>query len=171
MREEEVQLILDRLGCESCALQARFEAPVAAIGVRYCVVDDVLPGPLARRISAAFPGAEKMRLMNSFRERKYTSKNFDDFDPLLAGAVAALDVRAVSEAGAGKHAARCVCHAGQRNHRVHAGRFDPRDQLSVGAVPVRLVCDVSAHGLRTPCPPAGALGASGARTQTCATGY
>ena len=84
MREEIVQLILDRLKRDSDALLAQFEVSVASVGVRYCIVDNLLPEALVLRIADAFPPIERMRLMASFRERKYTSKNFDEFDPLLA---------------------------------------------------------------------------------------
>jgi Rps23 Pro-64 3,4-dihydroxylase Tpa1-like proline 4-hydroxylase len=84
MREEIVQLILGRLHRDGRALSEQFAASNAAVGVRFCIVDDLLPESLAQRIGQAFPPIDKMRLMNSFRERKYTSKNFDEFDPLLA---------------------------------------------------------------------------------------
>lgn len=38
---------------------------------------------MAREIHSAFPGHEKMRLMSSFRESKYTSKSFDGFNSSL----------------------------------------------------------------------------------------
>jgi Rps23 Pro-64 3,4-dihydroxylase Tpa1-like proline 4-hydroxylase len=84
MREELVQLILERLAPEAARLRSEFEASRAAVGVRYCVIDDLLPADLAQRISTAFPPVEKMRLMDTFRERKYTTKKFEQFDPLMA---------------------------------------------------------------------------------------
>ncbi len=84
MKEEIVQHILARLQADETPLRAAFEASSAKVGVRFCVVDGLLPPAVAQRIAAAFPGVESMRLMNSFRERKYTSKDFDRFDPLMA---------------------------------------------------------------------------------------
>jgi Rps23 Pro-64 3,4-dihydroxylase Tpa1-like proline 4-hydroxylase len=84
MKEELVRLILKRLQHEYAALRAHFHSSGSAVGTRYCYVDDLLPGALARKIGDAFPDIATMRLMNSFRERKYTSKNFDHFDPLLS---------------------------------------------------------------------------------------
>lgn len=77
-------LICARLtSCED-QLRADFEASAEAVGVRHVVVDDLLPVEIAERIHAAFPQPSAMRLMESFRERKYTSKSFDQFDPLMA---------------------------------------------------------------------------------------
>lgn len=101
MREEIVQLILDRLEQERDTLRAQFSASAVAVGVRYCVVDDLLHEPLARRINESFPEVAKMRLMDSFRERKYTSKKFDEFDPLLGDVTFAFqDSRVVQAAEA-----------------------------------------------------------------------
>lgn len=84
MKEELVQLILARLKTEASRLATEFQASRQEVGVRYCVIDELLPADVAQRISDAFPGVEKMRLMDSFRERKYTSKKFEQFDPLMA---------------------------------------------------------------------------------------
>jgi len=63
--------------------RAQFTRSRDEVGVRYCYVDELLPAAAAARIHGAFPPAHRMRLMSSFREVKYTSKNFDDFDPIL----------------------------------------------------------------------------------------
>ena len=47
-------------------------------------IDDLLPIELCNEIYLKFPKVDKMRFMSSFREQKYTSKNFDEFDPILA---------------------------------------------------------------------------------------
>jgi len=84
MKEELVQLIVARLSADRDALKTAFQASKNEVGVRYCAVDDLLPQELAERIHRAFPQPSAMRLMESFRERKYTSKSFDQFDPLMA---------------------------------------------------------------------------------------
>jgi len=84
MKEQLVELIVSRLASERDTLQKAFQAAKNEVGVRYCVVDDLLPQALAERIAAAFPTTAQMRLMDSFRERKYTSKDFDRFDPVMA---------------------------------------------------------------------------------------
>jgi Rps23 Pro-64 3,4-dihydroxylase Tpa1-like proline 4-hydroxylase len=78
-----VELICRRLDEQAARARAQFEASAAIVGVRHCWVDELLPQDLAQRIYAAFPRAERMRLMSSFREVKYTSKSLDDFDPVL----------------------------------------------------------------------------------------
>lgn len=77
-------LICARLESSLPQLTAEFKASSDEVGVRYAVVDDLLPADIAQRIAAAFPAPTQMRLMDSFRERKYTSKDFDRFDPLMA---------------------------------------------------------------------------------------
>lgn len=79
-----VQHILDRLGGQADKLREQFVSSAQEVGVRYAFLDDLLPESLASRIHGCFPVAESMRLMDSFRERKYTSKSFDKFDPLMA---------------------------------------------------------------------------------------
>jgi len=83
-RETLVNLIVQRLEENEVDLRESFEKSVADVGVRYCALDDLLPLDIAQDIHAAFPQAEQMRLMDSFRERKYTSKSFDKFSPLMA---------------------------------------------------------------------------------------
>ncbi|MEH0165265.1 2OG-Fe(II) oxygenase [Paucibacter sp. JuS9] len=98
MKEELVQLIVERLARDRAALRQAFEASRAEVGVRYCVIDDLLPQALAERIHAAFPKPESMRLMDSFREKKYTSKAFEKFDPLMADITFAVqDPRVLAE--------------------------------------------------------------------------
>lgn len=83
-REELVDLILARLEPHVDGLSENFETSRKEVGIRYCVIDNLLPNDIAERISSAFPNPESMRLMNSFREKKYTSKRFDKFDPLVS---------------------------------------------------------------------------------------
>lgn len=83
MREELVKLIIERLMRDADAIRADF-ASQKDVTARYTAIDDLLPDEIAEKIAAAFPPNEQMRLMNSFRERKYTSKSFDKFDPMIA---------------------------------------------------------------------------------------
>ena len=83
-RQTLVNLIVERLEAAEADLHNRFEKSSAEVGVRYCALDGLLPTDIARQIFEAFPRAEQMRLMNSFRERKYTSKSFEKFAPLMA---------------------------------------------------------------------------------------
>lgn len=81
--EEIVHLIIDRLSLLEERLHAEFQESINEVGIRYCVIDDLLPNEIAERISFTFPCADSMRLMNSFREKKYTSKSFDKYDSLI----------------------------------------------------------------------------------------
>lgn len=83
-REKLASLIVSRLEAEEQALHAAFKESVKEVGVRYCAVDNLLPDDLAQAIHGSFPEPNAMRLMESFREKKFTSKSFDKFDPVLA---------------------------------------------------------------------------------------
>jgi Rps23 Pro-64 3,4-dihydroxylase Tpa1-like proline 4-hydroxylase len=78
-----VGLIVERLTESASLLKTQFSQSVVDVGVRYCFVDDLLPLDVATQIYNLFPSVDEMRLMRSFREVKYTSKNFEKFDSLL----------------------------------------------------------------------------------------
>jgi Rps23 Pro-64 3,4-dihydroxylase Tpa1-like proline 4-hydroxylase len=82
MREELVQLILQRLDRDADAIKRDFQTD-KGIKTRFTAIDDLLPEELAERIAAAFPEVSGMRLLDSFRERKYTSKSLEKYDPLI----------------------------------------------------------------------------------------
>lgn len=79
-----VDLIKHRLEADKINLSAKFQESSRYVGVRHVEIDDLLPIDLCKNIYLKFPKIEEMRFMSSFREQKYTSKNFDLFDPLLA---------------------------------------------------------------------------------------
>lgn len=83
MRDQLVQLILERLDRDGAAIKAGFAAD-KGVTARYTVIDDLLPREIAERIANAFPANGEMRLMDSFRERKFTSKSLDKFDPIIS---------------------------------------------------------------------------------------
>ena len=83
MKERYVQLILDRLDRDAKAIKADFETH-KGVPTRFTSIDDLLPRDEAEKIAAAFPASERMRLLDSFREKKYTSKALDEFDPIIA---------------------------------------------------------------------------------------
>ena len=85
MKEELVKLILERLDKEAEQIKADFHAD-KGIKTRFTAIDDFFPERVARQIYEAFPPPDKMRLLDSFREKKYTSKDFDEFDPLMKDA-------------------------------------------------------------------------------------
>lgn len=83
MREKLVNLIVERLDHDAEKIRAEFGSDPST-KAKYCAIDDLLPRELARQIADAFPASENMRLLDSFREKKYTSKSLDQFDPLIA---------------------------------------------------------------------------------------
>lgn len=82
MREQLVNLIVQRLERESDKIKQDFRSD-KGIPTRYCAIDDLLPNDIATRIATAFPPVDDMRLLDSFREKKYTSKALDKFDPII----------------------------------------------------------------------------------------
>lgn len=83
MREEFVQMILERLERDSGAIKADFETP-KGVPTKFAAIDDLLLPAEAEKLAAAFPESGKMRFLDSFREKKYTSKALDEFDPIIA---------------------------------------------------------------------------------------
>jgi Rps23 Pro-64 3,4-dihydroxylase Tpa1-like proline 4-hydroxylase len=83
MREELVNLILRRLDADSEKISAEFHTD-RGIRANFCAIDDLLPDNIARDVASVFPPTTDMRLLDSFRERKFTSKSLDKFDPLIA---------------------------------------------------------------------------------------
>ncbi len=92
-----VELIADTLTGRAAQLAIEFSRSKDIIGVRHVAIDDLLPDHIAYDIASAFPAGDKMRLMKSFREQKFTSKAYDQFDPILGDITFALqDPRIVS---------------------------------------------------------------------------
>lgn len=100
MREEFVKLIIERLSRDNDAFAAEFASQRSGVS-GFCAIDDLLPADIAERIAAAFPDASQMRLMNSFREKKHTSKDLGHFDPLISDITFAFQDPRVIEVVAG----------------------------------------------------------------------
>jgi len=83
MREELVKLIVERLERDAEAIAADF-ALDKGIETRFSAIDHLLPEEIAVRFNKVFPQSSEMRLLNSFREKKFTSKSMDKFDPLIS---------------------------------------------------------------------------------------
>lgn len=86
MREKLVQIIVERLRRDAPKIREQFQQ-TKDVQTRYAAVDNVLPEDIARKIYAAFPDVGQMRLMSSFREKKYTSKALDKMQSLMADAI------------------------------------------------------------------------------------
>lgn len=97
MKEQLVNSILGRLGREKEAIAADF-ASDRGISTRFCAIDNLLPEDIALRIADAFPSQDAMRLLDSFREKKYTSKSLEKFDPLISDITFAFQDSRVIEA-------------------------------------------------------------------------
>ena len=82
MKEVLVRLILDRLERDAASIQADFETP-KSVATKFAAIDDLLPPDEAGRIAAAFPDSRQMRFLDSFREKKFTSKALGKFDPII----------------------------------------------------------------------------------------
>lgn len=78
-----VEQILERLDRDAEKISQDFHTE-KGIRTKFAAIDDLLPEDLAMRIYEAFPTTDKMRLLNSFRELKYTSKALNEFDPLIS---------------------------------------------------------------------------------------
>jgi Rps23 Pro-64 3,4-dihydroxylase Tpa1-like proline 4-hydroxylase len=93
-------LVVARLQRDADQLRTEFHRP-KSVQTRYVAIDDVLPESLAREIFESFPPVESMRLLDSFRERKYTSKALDRMSELMAAATFAFQtpemIQVVSE--------------------------------------------------------------------------
>jgi Rps23 Pro-64 3,4-dihydroxylase Tpa1-like proline 4-hydroxylase len=94
MREEIVGLILKRLNEDSEAISRDFNSD-KGINTHFGAIDNLLPPELARKIFVAYPSFPEMRLLDTFRERKYTSKSLDKFDPLISDITFAFQDRRV----------------------------------------------------------------------------
>jgi Rps23 Pro-64 3,4-dihydroxylase Tpa1-like proline 4-hydroxylase len=90
--------LVDRLQAQRDALSAEFATPGR---VQSFIVDDLLDADLARRIHAAFPAKEQMRVRKTLKEYKYTSAQLNACDPLIEEVTFAFqDPRVVALIGA-----------------------------------------------------------------------
>lgn len=97
MREKLVEIILERLEKDADLIAADFVSD-KGVRTRFAAIDDLFPEEIARKIFEAFPPTGEMRLLDSFREKKYTSKSLEKFDPLIADATFAFQDERVIEA-------------------------------------------------------------------------
>ena len=80
--------IYDNININREILRNQFNQKIqSGINVRYCILDDLLPHKDALELYSAFPNTTETRFISSFREKKYTSKNFDSFNPILKKAI------------------------------------------------------------------------------------
>lgn len=94
MSSELAQYVIDRLEKDLDTIREDFDRE-RAIPTRFTAIDDLFPIEVATKIGASFPPVEKMRLLDSFREKKYTSRSLDNFSPLITDAIFAFQDRRV----------------------------------------------------------------------------
>ena len=97
MKEKLVQIIVERLEKDADTLREDFNL-AKNIPTRFAAIDNLFPEDIARKLHEAFPPTEEMRLLDSFREKKYTSKSLDKFSPLIADATFAFQDQRVIDA-------------------------------------------------------------------------
>lgn len=84
MREQFVQLLLSKLKQSEAKALAEFRENKQKLGIGFCSIDNLLPMDYANQIAAQFDSKNTAwREMNTFREKKLTTKKFDELDPLL----------------------------------------------------------------------------------------
>lgn len=79
--------ICDQLACNTEYLTAEFARDRHPVESHFAALDDVLPAADVERVHASFPPLSQMRLMSSFRERKYTSKALENMNSLIHDAI------------------------------------------------------------------------------------
>ena len=85
MKEQMIDWILERVDRDAGVLSDDFNMS-KGVSTRFTAIDSLFPKDVATRLFEAFPDPTQMRLMDSFRERKYTSKSLDRFPDLLSDA-------------------------------------------------------------------------------------
>ncbi len=85
MRETIINHIVERLDKDKESISEDFRR-VKEVATKFTAIDDLLPEDLTRQICGAFPEPSKMRLLESFREKKFTSKSLSEFDSLIEDA-------------------------------------------------------------------------------------
>jgi Rps23 Pro-64 3,4-dihydroxylase Tpa1-like proline 4-hydroxylase len=82
--EELLEFIIERLTKNLEQIKAEFESSRSNLEVRFVAIDNFLPENIALEIYNSFSKQDDAwREMNSFREKKLTSKKFDDMPKLL----------------------------------------------------------------------------------------
>jgi Rps23 Pro-64 3,4-dihydroxylase Tpa1-like proline 4-hydroxylase len=82
MRDEIVKLIIEKLDRDAEKISTDFHSD-KGIKTKFTAIDNLLPEEIARKMYISFPPLGEMRLLDSFREKKYTSKSMEKFDPLI----------------------------------------------------------------------------------------
>lgn len=76
-KNELVRLICERIKRDQEELRQTFLRRSDKTGTRFVIISNLLPDALAHEIYQSLPAVSQMRLLSSFRERKYTFKQLD----------------------------------------------------------------------------------------------
>jgi Rps23 Pro-64 3,4-dihydroxylase Tpa1-like proline 4-hydroxylase len=99
-KDDLVGLICERITRDQEGVRQAFSRRHDITGTRSAMVTDLLPDAVAQEVYQSFPSVNDMRLLSSFRERKYTSKQLDSTPRLLRDITTAVqDARVVSLVG------------------------------------------------------------------------
>jgi Rps23 Pro-64 3,4-dihydroxylase Tpa1-like proline 4-hydroxylase len=83
VKETIIKHIIERLNRDKEAIMDDFNSD-KGIQTKFAAIDGLLPAEITEQIYKAFPAGDKMRLLDSFREKKYTSKSLSEFDQLIS---------------------------------------------------------------------------------------
>ena len=92
------ELITARINEASERMKISFEESKLQVGTRYCYIDNLLPEELTTIIYEKFPSQKEMRLTDTFRERKYTTRNLEKLNPLMMNVTFAIQSSSVINA-------------------------------------------------------------------------
>lgn len=84
MRERFIQFLLSKLQMIETTATEQYAENKKKFGIGFYAIDDLLPLEYANQVGESFdPKNPAWREMDSFRERKLTTKQFDQFSPIL----------------------------------------------------------------------------------------
>lgn len=96
-KDDLIGLICERITRDHEGLRRAFLQHHDVTGTRFAVVTDLLTDAVAHEVYRSFPSVSDMRLLSSFRERKYTFKQLDSTPRLLRDVTTAIqDAKVVS---------------------------------------------------------------------------
>lgn len=96
MQNQYTQKILQRLETDFQKISDEYHAHKKNFGIGYVAIENLLPVADVEAISKAFtPENQAWRQMDSFREKKLTTKQYQNFDPILKEITFAFQEKAV----------------------------------------------------------------------------
>jgi Rps23 Pro-64 3,4-dihydroxylase Tpa1-like proline 4-hydroxylase len=85
MNDDLVRLILEKIQAEKDNIYKEYSENKKKTGIGFVAIKNLLPEEITMNIYKSFPkDSNRWRLMDSFREKKYTSKQFDKMPKILS---------------------------------------------------------------------------------------